>query len=281
MVSSLRFLAAITRFPLFALASTTLFGAGETVGAQLTASWADNSGGVATTQLERRLGTDTTYAVLATVAPGLTTYVDTSVSGGLTYCYRAAAYDSAGISAYSNEACGTAPSSSEVVTVGTAGTGTGMVTSMPAGIDCGPTCSATYSAGTVVRLAAAPATNSTFTGWSGACTGTAACTIASNRTITAIANFGIAATSIATYTLRVAKSGPGTVTSLPTGIRCGSDCSDPYPSGTVVTLTATPNRGAVFTGWSGGGCARTSVTCTVTVKSATAVSATFKGGSKN
>ena len=53
--------------------------------------------------------------------------------------------------------------------------------------------------------------------------------------------------------LTVAKngSGSGTVTSHPTGIDCGSDCSESYAFGSDVTLTATPDPGSVFAGWSG------------------------------
>ena len=58
-----------------------------------------------------------------------------------------------------------------------AGTGTGTVTSSPSGINCGSTCSATYSSGTSVTLTAAAASGSTFAGWSGACTGTGTCTV--------------------------------------------------------------------------------------------------------
>ncbi len=55
--------------------------------------------------------------------------------------------------------------------------GTGTVTSVsPAGtINCGTDCSEFYNAATVVRLHATPALGSTFTGWSGACGGTADC----------------------------------------------------------------------------------------------------------
>ena len=48
---------------------------------------------------------------------------------------------------------------------------------MPGGVDCGTTCSASFRLGSSVRLTATPGSNSTFTGWSGACGGTAACTI--------------------------------------------------------------------------------------------------------
>jgi len=59
-----------------------------------------------------------------------------------------------------------------------AGTGKGTVTSSPAGISCGASCSWNYTSGTVVRLSAAPAAGSIFTGWSGGgCSGTGSCTV--------------------------------------------------------------------------------------------------------
>ena len=45
--------------------------------------------------------------------------------------------------------------------------------------------------------------------------------------------------------------GGGTVISSPTGIDCGVDCSEIYDNGTTVVLTALPDQGAVFGGWSG------------------------------
>lgn len=76
------------------------------------------------------------------------------------------------------------------------------------------------------------------------------------------------------YALSVATSGTGTGTVSGTGISCGSTCSGSYPSGTVLTLTATPSTGSTFAGWSGGGCSGTG-TCTVTMNAATTVTATF------
>jgi Tol biopolymer transport system component len=77
-------------------------------------------------------------------------------------------------------------------------------------------------------------------------------------------------------TLTVAKSGAGagTVSSSPAGISCGLDCSEPYTSGTQVTLTASPTGGSVFGGWSGGGCSGTG-NCVVTLNADTTVTATF------
>ena len=71
-----------------------------------------------------------------------------------------------------------------------AGTGAGTVTSSPAGINCGTTCSANYASGTSVTLTAAAASGSTFAGWSGACTGTGACTVSMTaaRAVTATFN---------------------------------------------------------------------------------------------
>ena len=59
--------------------------------------------------------------------------------------------------------------------VANAGTGSGTVTSSPAGINCGSTCSGSYSSGATVSLTAAAATNSTFVSWTGTgCSATSA-----------------------------------------------------------------------------------------------------------
>jgi uncharacterized repeat protein (TIGR02543 family) len=67
----------------------------------------------------------------------------------------------------------TAPVTSATLTVIRTGGGNGRVTSTPAGINCGSSCTFSYAVGTRVTLRAIPGKNSTFTGWSGACTGTA------------------------------------------------------------------------------------------------------------
>jgi hypothetical protein len=61
------------------------------------------------------------------------------------------------------------------------------------------------------------------------------------------------ATNLTNFLLTVTKAGTGsgTVTSAPTGINCGSDCTENYASGTSVTLTAAPASGSTFAGWTG------------------------------
>ena len=70
------------------------------------------------------------------------------------------------------------------------------------------------------------------------------------------------------------KGAGGSVTSSPAGIRCGRDCGQTYATGTIVQLTATPKKGSVFSGWSGG-CSFASPVCTVTMNDVKVVGATF------
>ena len=78
-----------------------------------------------------------------------------------------------------------------------------------------------------------------------------------------------------TTTLTVAKwgSATGTVSSQDGGINCGASCSHSYNTGSTVTLTATSDVGARFTGWLGA-CSGLG-TCTVTLQNALSVSANF------
>lgn len=77
-----------------------------------------------------------------------------------------------------------------VLTTGKSGSGTGAITSSPAGISCTLTCSGNYISGTPVTLTATADNGSTFTGWSGGgCQGTGPCTIALNADTTITAFF--------------------------------------------------------------------------------------------
>jgi hypothetical protein len=76
-------------------------------------------------------------------------------------------------------AWGPAPEVQSVaLTVTKTGNGTGTVSSMPSGIQCGNACSFSFKKGTSVTLSAVSNSGSTLTGWSGGgCSGTAPCTI--------------------------------------------------------------------------------------------------------
>jgi hypothetical protein len=68
--------------------------------------------------------------------------------------------------------------------------GSGSVTSTPAAIDCGASCSAKVSSGTRLTLTAAPAAGQKFTGWGGACSGTLlTCSVTVSKDTQVQANF--------------------------------------------------------------------------------------------
>lgn len=67
-------------------------------------------------------------------------------------------------------------------------TGSGLVTSIPSGISCSPTCTNLFTSGTVVTLAATPSLGWVFSGWSGSgCSGIGTCnvTMSTNESVTA------------------------------------------------------------------------------------------------
>jgi hypothetical protein len=75
------------------------------------------------------------------------------------------------------------------LTVSKSGTGSGAVTSTPAGIDCGDSCQASFSAGGAVTLTTAPDAFSLFTGWAGDCTGSDSCQLTMDRARSVTATF--------------------------------------------------------------------------------------------
>ncbi len=161
-----------------------------------------------------------------------------------------------------------------VLTVSVAGTGTGTVASTPAGIGCAPTCSASFASGTQVTLTESAATNSSFTGWSGGCSGsnpTCSVTLSASQQVTASFN---AIQNAVVLTVILAGTGTGTVASVPSGIGCAPTCSASFSPGTSITLTQTPATNSTFAGWAGG-CSGSSSTCGLTLNTSQQVTATF------
>ena len=131
------------------------------------------------------------------------------------------------------------------LTVSTSGNGS--VTSTDGFINCPGTCSYPYPSNTQVTLSANPAAGWTLSSWSGACSGTGPCVVTMTQDLSVGATF-----TQLSYTLTVAPTGSGTVTSTDNFIHCPGTCSHTYLSNTQVTLNATPGQGWVFGGWNGG-----------------------------
>jgi hypothetical protein len=82
-----------------------------------------------------------------------------------------------------------------LVTVNKNGTGAGTVTSSPAGIDCGATCTGNFTSGSSVTLIAAATAGSSFTGWAGDCTGTGNCVLSMGAAKAVTASFALTPTA--------------------------------------------------------------------------------------
>jgi hypothetical protein len=151
--------------------------------------------------------------------------------------------------------------------------GDGTVASTDGRIACGTDCREGYYPGSPVKLRATALPNSVFTSWINCPSAIGdTCTLAANKNLTVKAVF------IGPYTLKVQRvlknKAGGTVTSAGGGIACGTDCVEQYIYNTAVTLTATPDAGSTFTGWTG--CDTYSGnTCTVAMNKAKTIRATF------
>ncbi len=86
----------------------------------------------------------------------------------------------------------------EPFTVTFAGAGSGTVSSTPAGISCPGTCTASFPTNSTVTLTETPSTGDLFGGWSGACSGTGACsvTMSGSESVTATFNGNTTTTAV-------------------------------------------------------------------------------------
>jgi Divergent InlB B-repeat domain len=112
-------------------------------------------------------------------------------------------------------------------------TGSGSITVIPSGT--------VFTCGTQLTFTAVPATYFSLTGFGGALSGTT-----NPQTLTLNSDSTVSATFAQTsYPINITNVGPGTVVANP------ADTGNGYAPGTVVQLTATPNSGSLFTGFSG------------------------------
>ena len=165
-----------------------------------------------------------------------------------------------------------------LLTVTEPGTGTGTVTSSPAGINCGPTCTANFTHGTVVTLVGSAEPGSQAVVWTGCgeVTGANECKVTMSAAKSISAKFDLNAGQAL---LKVTKTGIGSgpVTSTPAGIDCHSVCEHSFSQGTVVTLKGVsgPNTKPVV--WSGCGQIVGANECRVTLNANTEIIAFFNG----
>ena len=166
----------------------------------------------------------------------------------------------------------------------------GSVTSDPIGISCGAAntrCSESFLSGTTLTLTTNAAPGWSFSGWTGACTGTGTCVVTLDSDTTVGANFSqvVPKRTLSVDVSAGANAAGGRVDSTPAGIDCGKGntaCSAQWDQGTQVSLAAHPSAGWTFTGWSGS-CSGAG-SCAVTLNADATVGATFtedQGGSPN
>ena len=170
----------------------------------------------------------------------------------------------------------TSPPPSYTLSVKKAGTGTGTIASVPAGINCGADCGEQFAKGTEVTLTATALPKSTFVRWTGCVAGSKSpevckVTMNTNKVVTA---------TFLSYALLVKRqgTGAGTITSVPQGINCtgsGPGCTDKYAKDTPVTLTAAADAKSTLMGWTNCKAGASPTECTVTMNANKVVTATF------
>lgn len=155
------------------------------------------------------------------------------------------------------------------------GTGTGAVTSAPAGIDCGATCSALFDHNTVVTLTADADPGSEFVEWSGACTGSGSCEVTMSEAKSVDAQF-----DLESHTLTIDEPGAGSGTVACEDNGSPASCAGPFLDGHTIKVTATATGGSSLTELVGAGSATGSCTlatgiCEFTITEDSEVTARF------
>jgi ABC-type phosphate transport system substrate-binding protein len=170
---------------------------------------------------------------------------------------------------------GTPVEESFELTVSKTGTGGGEVTSSPAGINCGATCSAKFAKGKVVTLSQSAEVGSEFKGWTG-CESEEESGKKCKVTMSAAKSVSAKFDATTNFNLKVNKTGSGwgPVVSTPVGIDCHAICEASFAAGTPVTLAGTPGPDSKLT-WSGCDKSVGSNECEVEMSGAREITASF------
>ncbi len=153
----------------------------------------------------------------------------------------------------------------------------GVVTSNPAGIDCGVDCFMSFDSATTLELTATAASGSAFVGWSDLANSNPTRTVIIDgiKSITAI--FASGPQFIAEF----AGTGRGTIASASNKFNCNNinlfksgSCFVALSTVSSETFTATPAAGSTFGGWSESSCGNNPV-CTVQITNQNSITATF------
>ena len=178
---------------------------------------------------------------------------------------------------------------SPVLTVEERGSGSGLVTSEPSGIDCPSTCSAPFTKGETVVLKEKESAGSSFKEWKvegeavvvAGCTDMdVTCTVAMNGPVSVKVVFD---SKLALVEVEETGSGSGMVASEPLGIDCPSTCKAEFTKGKPVEFKEKVSAGSSFKGWKvegeavvTAGCTGMEETCKFEVNGAVKVKAIFE-----
>jgi hypothetical protein len=239
---------------------------------QIELSWQDNSTAEEGFRIYRRLEAETEFIRLDFVTPvDAETFLDTAVSSADTYVYQVRAFAGEEEGPPSRESEPVKPALGEnqvTLTVRRAGSGEGVTTSSPPGINCrnstGGSCSLDVEIGTTITLNANSdeVRPSVFAGFSGACTSTTStCSVVMDTSKEVTATYAEARPGL---TVQLTGDGAGRVydstADVPGSggpyINCtgaGSDCTEEsyWQTGNAITLYAEPATGTIFAGWEG------------------------------
>ena len=232
---------------------------------QINLSWTDNALGETGFKIERKTGVSGGWSTIADLAANSSTYSNTGLTSNTTYYYRVRSYASSTTltphySNYSNESNTTTSGSVFQITLSSSPISGGSTSG-----------GGTYNSGQSVTVTASPYSGYSFTNWKEgsnvvSTNASYTFTISGNRTL--VANFSVI--PIDQYTLNISATN-GTVTKSPN--------QSSYISGTAIQLTATPNSGYTFSGWSvasGGSFSSTSSpTTTFTITGNATITASF------